>query len=89
MWVEPALRGTGVASRLVGMVTWWAVALGTERLVLHVTDGNRRAAAFYERQGFVATDDPHRPLRRGSSRTVGTMARSLASERAPTRVPRG
>ncbi|HEY2576487.1 MAG TPA: GNAT family N-acetyltransferase [Streptosporangiaceae bacterium] len=63
MWVTPAARGTGVAGRLIDAVTGYARAQGAAALTLWVTEGNDRARAFYQRQGFQATGSrqPVRP----------------------------
>ena len=53
MWVRPAFRAMGVAAALVDAVKARAVAGGHRRLVLDVSPDNRRAAAFYRKQGFV------------------------------------
>jgi GNAT superfamily N-acetyltransferase len=58
MWVEPALRGTGVARELVEHVVDWARAHDAERVLLSVEGPNVRAARLYERCGFVATTNP-------------------------------
>ena len=78
MWIEPTLRGTGIATRLVGMVESWGRALGANRLVLRVSDGNGRAERFYAKLGFVRTRRPSMPLRDGSDVRVHEMARSLS-----------
>ncbi len=77
MWVEPALRGSGIASRLVGTVAAWAIARGAERLRLAVSDGNDRAETFYAKQGFVRTGEDATPLREGSTVLVHAMERVL------------
>lgn len=53
MWVAPAFRAMGIAAALVDAVKQRAVAGGHRRLVLDVSPDNRRAAAFYQKQGFV------------------------------------
>lgn len=53
MWVAPAARGTAVAALLVDEVMTWSEENGYPLVELCVTDGNDRAAAFYERLGFV------------------------------------
>ena len=53
MWVQPAYRGMGVAQGLVEAVKQCAVGNGHPRLVLDVALENARAAAFYQKQGFV------------------------------------
>ncbi|HSL10447.1 MAG TPA: GNAT family N-acetyltransferase [Actinomycetota bacterium] len=77
MWVEPDVRGTGVATRLVGMVEAWARGQGATRLVLWVSDGNGRAAAFYAKLGFAPTGTPPRSLRDGSPVQIVEMERPL------------
>ncbi|KAB8061257.1 GNAT family N-acetyltransferase [Janthinobacterium sp. FT14W] len=53
MWVHPGYRGRDVARQLVDAVKQCAVANGHPRLVLDVAPENTRAAAFYQKQGFV------------------------------------
>ena len=53
MWVHPAYRGMAVAAGLVSAVKQHAVAGGHARLALDVAPDNARAAAFYQKQGFV------------------------------------
>ncbi|MCC7680574.1 GNAT family N-acetyltransferase [Janthinobacterium sp. FW305-128] len=53
MWVQSAYRGLAVAQGLVEAVKQCAVDNGHVRLVLDVAPGNARAAAFYQKQGFV------------------------------------
>lgn len=53
MWVHPAYRGLDVAQGLVDAVKQCAVGNGHARLVLDVAQENTRAAAFYQKQGFV------------------------------------
>ena len=53
MWVDPSLRGTGVAAGLVDRVVDWARTRGAARVVLTVEAGNDRARRLYERCGFV------------------------------------
>jgi GNAT superfamily N-acetyltransferase len=55
MWVSPAARGTGVASRLVDAIGEHARSAGAPALTLWVTQVNGRALAFYAREGFVPT----------------------------------
>ncbi|REF37074.1 GNAT family N-acetyltransferase [Thermasporomyces composti] len=57
MWVRPEARGSGVADALVRAVLDWAVARGAARVHLWVTATNERARRFYERLGFVPTDE--------------------------------
>lgn len=53
MWVHPEYRGLAVAQGLVEAVKQCAVNNGHARLVLDVAPENARAAAFYQKQGFV------------------------------------
>ena len=53
MWVQSEYRGMGVAQGLVEAVKQCAVNNGHARLVLDVAPENARAAAFYQKQGFV------------------------------------
>jgi len=57
MWVEPGVRGAGVADALVEAVRTWAENLNARLLVLWVVEGNDRARKFYERLGFRATGE--------------------------------
>ncbi|MDN2714065.1 GNAT family N-acetyltransferase [Janthinobacterium sp. SUN120] len=53
MWVAQPYRGQAVAQELVEAVKRCAVGNGHARLVLGVAPENARAAAFYQKQGFV------------------------------------
>ncbi len=53
MWVQREYRGREIAARLVDAVKQCTVAGGYPRLVLDVSPDNARAAAFYQKQGFV------------------------------------
>jgi predicted GNAT family acetyltransferase len=52
MYVAPEYGGRGLGLALVNTVVQAAKAAGVELLVLTVTEGNRQAAALYERAGF-------------------------------------
>jgi ribosomal protein S18 acetylase RimI-like enzyme len=52
MWVDPAVRGTGVATALIEHVVGWAEGLGRTTYLM-VRSDNARAIAAYERAGFV------------------------------------
>ena len=52
MWVDPAVRGRGVAGRLVAEVVAWASGRGRTTYLM-VRSDNARALAAYERAGFV------------------------------------
>lgn len=53
MWVRSNYRGLDVARKLVDAVKRCAADNGHARLVLGVAPENARAAAFYQKQGFV------------------------------------
>ena len=53
LWVAQPYRGMDVAAGLVAAVKQCAVKNGHARLVLDVAPENARAAAFYQKQGFV------------------------------------
>jgi GNAT superfamily N-acetyltransferase len=55
MFVEPAVRGTGVGAALVDAVVDWARGRGAAGLRLWVTTPNRPALALYRRCGFRPT----------------------------------
>lgn len=57
MWVEPGVRGSGVAARLVDAVKARARQLGHERIYLDVAPDNARAAQFYRKHGFEFIDE--------------------------------
>ncbi len=62
MWVDPDVRGAGVADRLVETVAAHAAGRGAGSLVLWVTEVNVRAQAFYRRLDFSPTG-ARQPLR--------------------------
>ena len=76
MWVEPAVRGTGVADAIVAAVVEWAREAGYPVLGLGVTTSNARATAFYQRQGFVDSGQRF-PLRHGSDLEIRIMTLEL------------
>ena len=53
MWVKLEYRGMEIAAGLVDAVKQLCVAGGHGRLALDVSPDNARAAAFYQKQGFV------------------------------------
>lgn len=55
VWVDPTVRGTDTARRLLEVAVAWARRRGFTRLRLDVGDHNDRAIAFYRRHGFAAT----------------------------------
>lgn len=52
MWVDPAVRGLGVAAALSAAVVDWAAEAGRPTYLM-VRSDNARAIAAYERAGFV------------------------------------
>jgi GNAT superfamily N-acetyltransferase len=52
MWVDPALRGTGAASRLIRQAIDFARAAGARQMRLLVIADNVAARRCYEREGF-------------------------------------
>ena len=74
MWVDPAVRGSGVAAALLGAVVRWAEGLDRSTYLM-VRSDNARAVAAYERAGFVDLGVPegHRgpPENRMVHRRVG------------------
>lgn len=77
MWVEPAARGRGVATRILERLLAHADREGRP-VTLHVTRGNDGARRLYERHGFVATGEVQ-PLREGSPVRIDTMRRPPAA----------
>lgn len=55
MWVDPAVRRRGIASRLVEVVASWSRAQGATRLELWVTSSNTPALGLYAALGFMQT----------------------------------
>jgi GNAT superfamily N-acetyltransferase len=55
MWVAPERRRDGVGTALANAVLDWARSWGAGRVLLGVAEGNRPAAALYERLGFMET----------------------------------
>lgn len=72
MWVEPSMRGSGIASSLVEAVKSRALQKGYDQIFLDVSPDNERAASFYLKQGFVFIDE-HEPLASYPHITVQTM----------------
>jgi ribosomal protein S18 acetylase RimI-like enzyme len=66
MWTDPAHRGKGVASALLGAAVAFA---GDAPVFLSVTEGNDGARRLYERHGFVATGAVE-PLRSNSRLSI-------------------
>ena len=67
LWVAPAVRRSGVATRLVGEMLRHLRARGVRRAWLWVLDGNEAAYALYQKLGFVSTG-LRQPLRTDPTR---------------------
>ncbi len=66
MWVDPEVRGQGIAERLIGVVAGWAAERGCRDVYLFAQETNARAQRLYERAGFRPTGARERvPRRRG------------------------
>jgi RimJ/RimL family protein N-acetyltransferase len=72
MWVEPRVRGSGIASSLVEVVKSRALQKGHGRVFLDVSSENERAANFYLKHGFVFIDE-YEALASHPDITVQTM----------------
>jgi GNAT superfamily N-acetyltransferase len=76
LWVDPALRGTGLGERLVAEVDGWATVNGARLLRLCVIVGSGDVEGFYTRLGFARTGEV-RPLPWDGSRTFRFLARPV------------
>jgi GNAT superfamily N-acetyltransferase len=76
MWVAPAWRGRGVASRLADAVAGWARQVNARGLCLWAPADDPRALAFYERQGFRPTGRSM-PFPRKGDRSICEMSMPL------------
>ena len=79
MWVDPAVRGSGLAGELIERIASWAAERADE-LWLAVVPTNGRALALYRRHGFVEVDELGDPLPDGSGHEV-LMRRVLRAGR--------
>lgn len=82
MWVEPAVRGRGVASALITAIADWAKGIGMSTLTLSVMPDNVAARRTYEKNGFTVAVGPRDPLPSGRRELV--MVRDLDPERIIT-----
>lgn len=78
LWVDPRLRGTGVADRLVEAVCTAGRIDGAREVSLWVTVGNGRARRLYERCGFTPTGRRRSVRPEQPERLEERMRRSLA-----------
>ncbi len=74
MWVDPDVRGSGIADELIESVAQWA-AKRVDELWLAVTPANDRAIACYRRNGFRPVDEEGDPLPDGSGHEILMMRR--------------
>jgi ribosomal protein S18 acetylase RimI-like enzyme len=74
MWVDPSVRGAGVARALVEGVVSWARSAAFPLIRLRVTVSNEAAVRLYVRCGF-ADAGLRVPLREGSD--VMTMSMTM------------
>lgn len=56
LWVDPAMRGAGIASSLVGCALDHAAQIGASPVALSVWSWRTGAIALYERLGFTTVD---------------------------------
>lgn len=63
MWVDPSVRGGGIAQRLVEEIIEWARTTPFPSIRLRVTTSNGAAIRLYERCGFVDTGERPRCAR--------------------------
>ncbi len=82
VWVDPAVRGQGVAETLVASVVDWAVAQSMSVLQAWVMEENHRALAFYGKAGFSETGrrEPDEP---DTTKYIVLLARRLEAPILP------
>jgi ribosomal protein S18 acetylase RimI-like enzyme len=80
MWVDPAVRGRGVATVLITAIARWAASTGATTLTLFVMSDNVAARRAYERNGFAVSHEPD-DLPPGDWREL-FMLRDLGPERS-------
>jgi GNAT superfamily N-acetyltransferase len=56
LYLDPSLRGRGIGSALLAVVTEQQIALGAGRQRVSVIEGNEMGLPFYRSQGFVQVD---------------------------------
>jgi ribosomal protein S18 acetylase RimI-like enzyme len=76
LWVDPAVRRSGLGSGLIEAVATWSRDRGAQTLELSVTARNGPARALYAHTGFSETGR-RRPLPSDPSRTEVFLIRSL------------
>jgi ribosomal protein S18 acetylase RimI-like enzyme len=66
-WIESAYRGREVAPELIRLLISWSVHQNYRKLIAWVNCGNLRAVKFYQKHGFIMTDQT-KPLRMKSGK---------------------
>lgn len=79
MWVDPAVRGRGVATVLITAIAHWAASIGAITLTLSVMPDNVAARRTYEKNDFTVSHEPGDLLSDGRRELV--MLRDLSPER--------
>ncbi len=69
MWIDPAYRQQGLASKLVERVIEWAKAKGLSKMRLWNVDGNEAAEKLYRKFGFQLTGEK-KPLESDPTLTI-------------------
>lgn len=80
LWVDPAVRGRGVATLLIRAIASWAAGTGAAALALSVMADNAAARRSYDRNGFTVSGEAGDLLRCGPCELV--MLRVLGPERS-------
>ncbi len=70
VWIEPELRGSGVASKLMAFLEEWSLSSGMPVMEADVTDMNPQAIAFYKKIGFKKTGESDRYPLNDCARTL-------------------
>lgn len=81
VWVEPALRGQGLARRLVETLVEWAGAAGADQCALWVAESNAPAVSLYESLGFEPTGE-RQPFPPNPVETERKLVRAAGRERS-------
>ena len=85
--VDPTLRGKGIGSELLDLLTKYALDHGWKQIRLDVVDTNPKARHLYERKGFVAVHTyPHPYLTRLMGFGASTMMVKYLDRHAETKI---
>lgn len=82
MWVDPGVRGGGIARKLIRAVAEWAEERSAQRILLFVQEANEPARTLYERVGFAATGE-RAPVGAGRSGFKFVLAANVDQLLAP------